>query len=550
MAEGDDKLLGMFPCESPGCGSSDACAHYEDGHKHCFSCGAHTSASGESKDSPEPERAKGLIRGEYVPLTARMIDAATCQKFGYECGTFGGKDCQIAPYFDKHGAMIGQKLRFKDKTFMGLGNMKKALLFGQQLWRDGGKMLVITEGEIDAMTVSMLQGNRWPVVSIPSGAEGAAEAIARNLDWVSKFESVVLMFDNDEPGINAAKETALLLPPGRCKIASLPLKDPNEMLLKGKGREVIDAIWGAKVFRPDGILDSDEVLHLVETAPARTPIAVYPYPVIQSKTRGIFPGSVNVITGGSGTGKTEFTRSIILHNLKTNPEFRAGIISLEEDVPRAAIGFVGMDMGIRLDWVEAPTKVEGFYESWNRIIKDRVFFYDHRGAMDLDNIEARIRYLRVANRCDVVVLDNLTIMATQMEGDNERILIDTIVARLAQIVQETGVAIILCCHLKRPSGTPHEEGGETSLGQLRGSGGIGNFVMVAMGLERNQQDPETPNLLTFRILKNRNTGKTGVAGQALYDEQRGTFEPVGEATAITVSPLPGGEEPGVKAGGF
>jgi twinkle protein len=62
------------------------------------------------------------------------------------------------------------------------------------------------------------------------------------------------MFDMDEPGAAAAKECAQLFTPGKCKIASLPLKDANEMLKAGRVAEIIDAIWGAKEFRPDGIV--------------------------------------------------------------------------------------------------------------------------------------------------------------------------------------------------------------------------------------------------------------------------------------------------------
>ncbi len=112
-------------------------------------------------------------------------------------------------------------------------------------------MVVVTEGEIDALSVSQIQGNKWPVVSVPNGAQGAAKAVARNLDYLMGFEKVIFLFDNDDPGHKAAQECAALLPPGKAYIGSLPLKDANEMLVAGRGPEVVDAIWGAKAFRPD-----------------------------------------------------------------------------------------------------------------------------------------------------------------------------------------------------------------------------------------------------------------------------------------------------------
>lgn len=535
MTDPADKLIGKTNCEA--CGSSDANATYADGHTHCFSCGAHVSGAPGEDASEQKQLPDGLIVGEFSPLTKRRIDETTCTKFGYRIGTYAGGPVQIADYYDKDGHIVAQKVRTPNKDFFWVGDdsaKKKAGLFGQQLWRDGGKILIVTEGEIDCLTVSMLQGNRYPVVSIPNGAHGAAASIAKSLDFVNSFERVVLMFDNDEQGKNAAVEVAGLLPPGKCAIASLALKDPNEMLIAGRGEEVIKAMWDAKTYRPDGILDSDEVLSLIENAAPLLPVADYPFPIMQAKTRGILPGQIHIVTGGSGTGKTEFWRSVMYHNLKNKPDFRVGVISLEESTARAALGFVGIELGMRVDWLEQPKLAPGFKEAWDRIIRGRVFFYDHRGAMDLDNIEAKIRYLAVANSCKIVVVDNLTVMVSQMDGDNERSQIDHMVARFAKIVQETGVSIMLCCHLKRPMGTPHEEGGETSLAQLRGSGGIGHFAMVALGIERNQQDPENPNQLKFRILKNRNTGKTGLAGGAVYDDATGRFVPSEEPiTAIT-----------------
>jgi twinkle protein len=40
-------------------------------------------------------------------------------------------------------------------------------------------MLTITEGEIDALSVSQAQGNKWPVVSVPTGAKGAVKPLRR-----------------------------------------------------------------------------------------------------------------------------------------------------------------------------------------------------------------------------------------------------------------------------------------------------------------------------------------------------------------------------------
>src|SRR5437868_3846418 len=81
--------------------------------------------------------------------------------------------------------------------------------------------------ESAAITVSKLQGNEWTVVSVPNGAQGAKRDFSKHIGWLEKFETVVLMFDNDEPGNAAVSECAALFTPGRCKVARLPLKDAN-----------------------------------------------------------------------------------------------------------------------------------------------------------------------------------------------------------------------------------------------------------------------------------------------------------------------------------
>ena len=104
------------------------------------------------------------------------------------------------------------------------------------LWRDGGKMCTIVEGELDALSLSQCFQNKWAVVSVRSGAAGAKKDIKRAIDWLEKFESVIFMFDQDEVGQRAARECASLLSPSKAKIAHLPLKDASEMSTRKKQR--------------------------------------------------------------------------------------------------------------------------------------------------------------------------------------------------------------------------------------------------------------------------------------------------------------------------
>ena len=126
--------------------------------------------------------------------------------------------------------------------------------------------------------------------------------------------------------------------------------------------------------------------------------------------------------------------------------------------------------------------------------------------------------------CSYIILDHLSIVVSgglEDQAGNERQLIDSIMTRLRQLVEETGVGLILVSHLKRPEGKPHEEGGQTSLAQLRGSGAIGHLADLVIGCERNQQSPDEAHRTKLRILKNRHSGETGIGTVLEFNRETG-----------------------------
>jgi hypothetical protein len=76
----------------------------------------------------------------------------------------------------------------------------KAGLFGQNVFNQGGKYITVCEGELDAMSAYELLGSKWPVVSIKNGAASALKNCKQSFDYLNKFDTVVVCFDNDEQG--------------------------------------------------------------------------------------------------------------------------------------------------------------------------------------------------------------------------------------------------------------------------------------------------------------------------------------------------------------
>ena len=512
----------------PKCGSSDACGVFSDGHRYCYSCNSYFRADGEVIHKKESATCKECIPLDNLDvsyLSARKINQDTCSKFKYMVGDYKGTPCQVANYYDDNGNIVGQKLRFPDKTFAVLGKISNRL-FGSQLW-SSGKKIVITEGEIDCLTVSQLQSNKWPVVSIPNGAQAAKKAIEDNLEYLDKFEEVVLMFDMDEPGRKACEECAKVLPAGKAFIANLPLKDPNECLLEGKGSDVIQAIWNAKPYRPDGIVAGTDLYEKCVTDIDDLKDSVeYPWVALQNKTKGARHGELYVFTSGSGMGKSTILRELEYYFGVQRGEL-CGIVALEESTRKTGLELMSIHLNRRLildpECADESERSRSFSET---IGNGRFFLYDHFGSLDSGNLLSKLRYMIVSLGCKRIFLDHISIVVSGMDTDEdggERKAIDKLMTNLRSLVEETGATMFVVSHLKRPEKKGHEEGAQVSLSQLRGSGAIAQLSDMVIGLERNQQG-DNPNVLTIRVLKNRFCGDTGISGYLEYDPETGRLK--------------------------
>ena len=529
--DNENHFVGHEPC--PSCGSKDNLARYSDGHAYCFGCSYREGSSG--VPAQETTSMADIIQSEFVPLNKRSITESTCSKWDYGVAEYKGTPVQVANYKNESGKTIAQKLRFPNKDFLWLGDTKKVGLWGSNLWRDGGKMVTITEGEVDALTVSQLFENKWPVVSLPNGAAGAAKSIAKHVDWLEKFDQVIFCFDQDEAGRKAANDCAFLLSPGKAKIVTnMPGKDANDCLVNGKGAEVIDAIWGAKVFRPDGVVAGEDLWDVI-VKDTKVVSVDYPWPGLNDKLFGIRQGELVTLTSGTGIGKSSVCRELAQWLIAQG--FNIGYIALEESIKRSAEGIMGIYMNCpphlwKQNEITEEQKKDAFEHS---VGCGRVTMYDHWGSQDPDNLIHQIRYMARSMNCTHVILDHLSIVVSGMgEGDERRMIANTM-TKLRSLVEETGIALILVSHLKRPDGRGHEEGAQTSLSQLRGSHAIAQLSDAVIGMERNQQDQVMANILTIRVLKNRYSGDTGLASQLEYNKETGRLS---EWVAPDVHPTP------------
>lgn len=504
----------------PSCGSSDANALYSDGHTYCHKCGTHAHGDG----APQQARSRvssEFLQGDVRDLPARAINAATCAKFGYRVGQNDkGKNCQIADYRDDSGVLVAQKVRFADKKFTVIGSGGKDMpLFGQHLWQRGGKRLVITEGEIDALSVAQATGLTWPVVSIPNGADGAVRSIRKNIDFVTSFEQVVLAFDQDEPGRAAALEVAQLLPPGKAFIAEMPRKDANEMLKEGEVKALSSLLWQARAFRPDGIVALGDIDSRVLSE--IKPGLPWCFPGITAATFGRQLGDVIGVGAAVGAGKTDYLLQQMHYDIVVLGQI-VGCLMLEQDVGETGTRLAGKEAKKTLHLADGSWTPEEKVAAWEKIkATNRLFLYDNFGAMDWETIKARILYLHEALGCTVIYLDHLTALVAGEE--DERRALDAIMADLAGMAKGRFI-VIFVSHLTTPEGKAHEEGGRVMAKHFTGSRAIMRWAHGLWGLERNQQaeDPEERRTTTIRCLKDRLSGRAaGMTWRVVYDGSTG-----------------------------
>lgn len=494
---------------------------YSDGHSFCYRCGTVTRDAEAAKSVPASSRSEvfdpiSLAAQSFSPLSKRRLDQATTSKWRY--GIHDGD--QIANYFDKTGtSLIAQKIRKPDKSFFWNGDASSVGLYGAWLWPAGGKRVIVTEGEIDALTVSQLQENKWPVVSLPHGAQTAVKAIKKDLEWLLSFETVVLAFDMDEAGKEAARKCAEVLPLGKVKIAKLPAKDASEAWTMGLVKELTTALWSAEPFKLDGIKSAAELSPSILKRPEMG--APWKWDSLTKLTYGRRDGELYGFGGPTGGGKTDLFAEQIEYDAVVLRE-PVGVLSLEQPPEETLKRVMGKHLSKRLHVPDAGWTQEDLERAAKIASELPLYFYDHFGQIDWPTVEARIIYMVKSLGCRSIFLDHLTALVAGAEDENKEL--QKLMARLAGMGSEMGHRTHYISHLATPEGTPHEEGGRVMLRHFRGSRAIGFWTHFAFGLERDQQaeNKDVRLTTTLRCLKDRYTGTA--SGEVLffkYDQETG-----------------------------
>lgn len=510
----------------PECLSSDALGVYSDGHGFCFSCQTHF------KEVDNVDVATNVVSytrpaemfGSPMAIGDRRISLDTVKKYGVTVEQEQNSDEPLKhhyPYHDSKGTFIGTKSRkLSDKSFSTTGDMKNNVLFGQHLFKNEGRFVTVVEGELDALATFEMLGSKYPVVSVSKGAAGAVKDFKKNLEWLEGFENVVICFDNDVAGREAAEKCAQVLSPNKARIVSLTsFKDAGDYLKHNKVRDFTAEWWDARVYRIAGIVTLEDAWgDFVK----RGTESIISFPesfgsLNAMMNGGIAAGEITVLGALTSIGKTTMVNEIVYHFWK-NTDKNIGCAFLEASNGEAVENLLTIHTGNNLA-LEDRSNID-FDRLHTDIITDgRILLLDHNGAVDADELFLKLRAMVKGNGCEILVIDPLQAAITSNTNET----VDDFMDRLLKLAKETNVSIIVVSHMRKPSASsPHN----VSEYDLKGSGSINQIAFNTILLSRDKmaEDEYARNSTMVQVVKCRRTGITGPAGWLYYNCQTGRLE--------------------------
>ena len=382
------------------------------------------------------------------------------------------------------------KMKFEAKTNINtLFNMDKI---------DVTKPLLITEGEFDCL--SAIESGFKNAVSIPSGVNSTNQWITTNWTWLEQFEEVIIWFDNDEAGIKGAREVFNRLPNASVKIVRCEIaNDINELLHKYGKLAILKQIEKATTPMLDGVatLDMIEDFDVHEAETLKTGIDY-----IDDKLIGMVFGSLNVLSGKNGSGKSTILNQIYIAEA-INQGYKTFLFS-GELIGGNVKYWLLQTLANEEQFAEYTAKDGHKYkkvtiqakEKIVQDVKDRFFLYDS----DDYRIEAIIEKMTILAKrygVRVFIIDNLMTLESSLK-DKYEAETDT-VKKLKNFAKKYNAIVHLVAH---PRKSMNEN---ISKDDVSGSANITNLADYVTVIERNF-DKDKEYDASLNILKNRHTG--------------------------------------------
>lgn len=443
-------------------------------------------------------------------LESRGISRETTEK--YYITTQAERDnVLIFPFYDEERRL--QFIKYRNTTFQkGQDGSKewceancKPILFGMAQCDPENKTLIMTEGQIDSLSVS--EAGYQNAVSVPNGKNGFTW-VPHCWDWLQNFDKLI-MFGDFEHG------SMTLLPDMKARFHGQvwhvrpedykDCKDANEILQK-YGKE------GVRACIDNAEREKDiHVIRMADVEPsdlANMPHISTGFTQLDKLIGGFYFGQVILISGRRGKGKSTLASQFMCEALHAGQSCFAysGELphaSFREWMDRQLAGpenlrKISNDSG-KVDWTLREWQRKRLHDWYYHTM----FLYTEAPS-ETDETETLAQTVEKVVREDgirVVLLDNLmTALEEDLRSDLNR-LQSEFVRNLARIARLYNVIIFLIAHPRKRKG----DGSDFDADDVMGSGNITNAVDVVLNYDTGPEKFGAPNRI-LAVKKNRLTG--------------------------------------------
>lgn len=389
------------------------------------------------------------------------------------------------------------------------------VLFGWQAIPATAREIVITEGEIDALSWAAYG---YAAMSVPYGGGSGAKQqwIENEFERMDRFERIYIATDMDKTGEDAAEEIANRLGRHRCLRVKMPRKDGNACLMDGvTAAEIEEIIRTASSLDPEGLRRPSDLGNQVVQLfwPSHETHVGYRMPYGKLRDKFLLrPAEVTLWGGESGAGKSQILSDCIVDWIGQGS--RVCLSSLEmkgaQTLKRMCKQVVGADR---------PT--EGAIIESLGWLDHGLLLYERVGKASIDGLLQVFDYARAKYGCDQFVIDSLMRLGIAGDDYNGQ---EKAIFRLVEWTLSNGVHTHLVAHARK--GARDRVGpGETE--DIKGAMEIGAnaFNIVIVWRNRRLEDDikaaktdderkelgEKPNVIV-NIAKQRNGDFEGKAG--------------------------------------
>lgn len=310
----------------------------------------------------------------------------------------------------------------------------ESILFGMDMC-NFDKPLVITEGEIDAM--SLTEAGIENAVSVPCGCSNL-DWVESCYDWLEQFNQIILFGDSDEPGLNMINILQKRLGEERCQIpdkypelvidgkdCNRICKDANEILFAYGPKVLAEIVRECKSVPIKGVLNLADIPFV---DPTTIPRIFTRIPELDNMIGGLSEGGVTVVSGKRGEGKSTINGSFMLNALQQNFNVCAysGELSaykfLEWTMLQATESkFIDTRVDIRSGKVYPVVNLT-IQERIKEWIDGRFFLFDNSIINDCSQQDAILKVFEVCAKkygCKLFLVDNLMIALTSADEENK-----------------------------------------------------------------------------------------------------------------------------------